>query len=45
MTKRCVLYVRNGTEHRTPWFQDADRAKIALAIIIRKHGNGIIYID
>jgi hypothetical protein len=45
MTRRCVLYIRNGREHQTPWFYCAARVRIALAIIVRKHGNGIIYVD
>lgn len=43
--RRCVVYVKNRTEHRTAWFATRERAQRALSIIKRRYGNGIVYVD
>ncbi len=45
MTKYCVLFLRNKTEHRSPWFSTMSNAKLALNIIKNKGFEAVIYID
>jgi len=42
----CVLYIKEGKEHRTPWFSHS-RAQKALTIMQAKYGKqkAIIYRD
>ena len=44
-TRRCVIYLKDRTEHRTAWFSNRDRAQRALAIVRARYGNGIVYVD
>ena len=44
-TKLCVLSLRNGREHRSPWFSSRERAYKALAVIQRQGFEAIIYVD
>lgn len=43
----CVLYLVNGEEQRSPWFNSKDRARSALALMRGRYGkhNAIIYAD
>lgn len=43
--RTCVIYTKDGTEHRTAWFSSRERARQALAIIQSKCGNGVLFID
>ena len=46
MTKYCVLYVRDGKEHRSAWFLSRARCQRAFEILTIKHGyQAIVYID
>lgn len=46
-TKYCVLYLKGGREHRTPWFRLRDNARRALEIMRRRYGqkSAIIWMD
>lgn len=46
-TKYCVLYLKGGREHRTPWFSRRDNAQRALEIMRRRYGqnSAIIWLD
>lgn len=46
-TKRCVLYVVNGRERRSPWFYRDETARKALELMQAKHGvrNCMLYRD
>lgn len=43
----CVLYLKNGREHQSPWFYRRDHAQTALEMMQAKYGkkNAIIYLD
>ena len=43
--RTCVIYTKDGIERRTAWFSSRERAKMALAIIQRKYGHGVLFID
>lgn len=40
-----VMYVNGRQEKRTAWYSDPKRTDRALAVMRRKYGNGIIYVD
>lgn len=44
---RCVMYLKNGKEHRTAWFSKEENAQRALEIMRAKYGakKAIIYLD
>lgn len=44
-TKFCVFSLRDGIEHRSPWFSSRERAHKALAIIQSKGYRAIVYMD
>ncbi len=44
-TKFCVLSMRNGKEHKSPWFYSNQRAGQARDIIIGKGFPAVIYVD
>lgn len=44
-TRVCVLYVKNGIEHQSPWFTCRARAKQAQAIIQKRYGACVLYVD
>ena len=44
-TKFCVLSLRNGKEHKSPWFYRMENAKKALSIIRAKGYKALIYVD
>lgn len=41
----CVMYDIGREHHRTPWFYRQEHARKALALMQRKHGAAIIYVD
>ncbi len=43
----CVLYLKNGKEHRSPWLYKEEHAQAALEMMQGKYGkkNAIIYMD
>ena len=41
----CVLYMKNGAEHQSPWFTCRARARLALAIIQKRYGACVLYVD
>lgn len=43
----CVLYLKNGREHQSPWLYRRDHAQAALELMQAKYGknNAIIYRD
>ncbi|MDD2712589.1 MAG: hypothetical protein PHU77_06670 [Simplicispira sp.] len=41
----CVIYMKNGIEHQSPWFTCRARAKQAQAIIQSKYGACVLYVD
>jgi hypothetical protein len=41
----CVLYRRDGKEHRSPWFASSARAHRACKIMANKYGQAIVYRD
>lgn len=41
----AVLYVKDGREHRSPWFSSRKRAHTARALLQTKHGAAVIYAD
>ena len=45
--KRCVMYMVNGKERRTPWFYREEIAQRALKVMQTKYGerNCLIYVD
>ena len=46
MTARtCVIYVKDGTECQSPWFACRARARLALAILRRRYGAAVLYVD
>ena len=44
-TRICVVYMKNGIEHQSPWFTCRARAKQAQAIIQSKYGACVLYVD
>ncbi|MGM0571884.1 MAG: hypothetical protein ACQET2_14285 [Pseudomonadota bacterium] len=46
-TKRCVMYLANGRERRSPWFYTPRIAQRALEAMKRKYGqrNAILLLD
>jgi hypothetical protein len=45
ITRVCVLYVKNGIEHQSPWFTCCARAKQAQAILQSKYGACVLFVD
>ena len=43
--RTCVLYVKNGIEHQSPWFACRAREKQAQAILQSKYGACVLYVD
>jgi len=43
--KYCVLSLRNGVEHQSPWFHSCEIVNSALQIIKAKGFRAVIYID
>ena len=43
--RTCVIYMKDGIEHRTAWFSSRERARQALAIIKSKYGAAVLYVD
>lgn len=41
----CVLYLRCGVEHRSAWFHSRDRALLALAVLQKRYGTCVLYVD
>lgn len=41
----CVLYLRDGRERSSPWFNSRDRAHQAYDILAAKYGQAIIFVD
>jgi hypothetical protein len=41
----AVLYVKDGQEHRSPWFSSRERAQAARAVLKAKHGAAVVYAD
>ncbi|HLO61722.1 MAG TPA: hypothetical protein VK165_02030 [Azonexus sp.] len=41
----CVCYLKNGREHRSPWFNSRTRAHLAREILAAKNGPAIVWID
>ncbi|MGH1451289.1 MAG: hypothetical protein ACRBBM_17940 [Pseudomonadaceae bacterium] len=43
----CVLYLKDGKEHRTAWFSKPEHAQRALKVMRAKYGanKAIIYLD
>lgn len=44
-TRICVVYMKDGIEHQSPWFTCRARAKQAQAIIQSKYGACVLYVD
>jgi len=44
-TQYCTLFLKNGKEIRTAWFQTRERAKQALDILVAKGFQSMIYTD
>lgn len=43
--RSCVIYTKDGIEHRIAWFSSRERARQALAIIKNKYGAAVLYVD
>lgn len=43
--KYCVIYLKEKREHRTAWFNNKDRARLAREIITRKGFQSVVYVD
>lgn len=41
----CVFYLKDGKEHRSPWFGSRSRAHVARELLATKYGPAIVYID
>lgn len=41
----CVCYLKNGREHRFPWFNSRSRAHLARELLSDKYGSAIVYVD
>ena len=41
----CVLYVKDGVEHQSPWFAGRARALLAMASLQKKYGACVLYVD
>lgn len=44
-TRICVLYLKNGVEHQSPWFASRARALLAQATIQKRYGACVLYVD
>jgi hypothetical protein len=44
-TRICIVYMKNGIEHQSPWFTCRARAKQAQAIIQKRYGTCVLYVD
>ena len=44
-TRVCVVYLKNGIEHQSPWFTCRARAKRAQAVIQKRYGTCVLYVD
>ena len=44
-TRICIVYMKNGIEHQSPWFTCRARAKRAQAIIQKRYGTCVLYVD
>lgn len=44
MTKYCVLFIKNGTEHKTSWFDSKEQAHEVFEIIKSEGCEAIIYV-
>ena len=40
-----VLYLKDGQEHKSPWFRSHSRVKRARDVLQARYGRTIIYID
>lgn len=45
MTRACVIYIRDGREHQSPWFCSLARARRALLVMRRRYGVAVLYRD
>lgn len=45
MARSCILYLKGGREHRSPWFTSPSRAQRALAVMQRRYGAAVMYRD
>ena len=43
--RACVLYIKDGIEQQSPWFSSRARAQQAKAIIQKKYGACVLYVD
>lgn len=41
----CVLYLKDGKEHSSPWFGSRSRAHVARELLAAKYGPAIVYMD
>ena len=41
----CVIYVKDGIEQQSPWFTCRARAEQAKAIIQKRYGACVLYVD
>jgi hypothetical protein len=41
----CILFLRDGREHRSQWFTTRNRALRAKAVIERRYGAAVLYRD
>ena len=44
-TRICIVYMKNGIEHQSPWFTCRARARQAQAIIQKRYGTCVLYVD
>ncbi len=44
-TRFCVIYIKNGIEQQSPWFRSRARAQQAKAIIQKRYGACVLYVD
>ena len=44
-TRICIVYMKNGIEHQSPWFTCRARARQAQAIIQKRYGACVLYVD
>lgn len=43
--KCCVLYIKNGREHRSPWYYSVAIGRRALELMRRRYGRAILFRD
>lgn len=43
--RNCIIYVKNGNEHWSPWFTDLERAQRALEALRRRYGAAVMLRD